>query len=449
MSLYISSYNPSFKGENTKKNDDYQQKSLSISPQLSRDKVEISSKKEDKSSKGGMSKTSKFCLYYALSTLVTSAAAVAYMVGRNPAKAAKVLKGNSEMETAYKKAQDLIKKMENEGKFKNGYDEVLNVFKEPKYKANIYEHLEQVSNILEKDGNAPKNVKKSIETITKNLKMHYEEIEKNLESGKEITENMSKKFVEDNKTDFKNISKYIQNKRTQNPVDFSLANLEGYFSDIFLESSLGINPSIKACPEGILPKDGVFYHGTRKNKNIYEKGFSPYSSRQVETSARELGAGVYVTPDVNVAAGFSSLGGTIIPVKLNGGKVALVTENSHKALLDKLYDYLGKSINKESFESLSNVDKNAFMESFIQKVFKDAGYDAAYVPRGIKYTGLVDLTPDINEVIGRNQSQLVVFTPENLEIIPRTLKERFYDIKPKINAFVAQIKYQMAHPYGF
>src|SRR5574344_36306 len=138
MSLYISSYNPSFKGENTKKNDDYQQKSLSISPQLSRDKVEISSKKEDKSSKGGMSKTSKFCLYYALSALVSSAAAVAYMVGRNPAKAAKVLKGNSTMEPAYKKAQEMIKEIsEKQGEFRTSYDDVLNVFKEPKYKANI------------------------------------------------------------------------------------------------------------------------------------------------------------------------------------------------------------------------------------------------------------------------------------------------------------------------
>ena len=57
----------------------------------------------------------------------------------------------------------------------------------------------------------------------------------------------------------------------------------------------------------------------------------------------------------------------------------------------------------------------------------------------------LSFSPDINEVLGRNQSQIVVFSPEKLEIVDRTLKERICDLKDKFSAIIAQLKYQRTH----
>ena len=42
----------------------------------------------------------------------------------------------------------------------------------------------------------------------------------------------------------------------------------------------------------------------------------------------------------------------------------------------------------------------------------------------------------MNQVIGAKQRQVVIFTPEKLEIAPRTFKERVSDLKEKFDSFV-------------
>ena len=82
--------------------------------------------------------------------------------------------------------------------------------------------------------------------------------------------------------------------------------------------------------------------------------------------------------------------------------------------------------------------QNATKECLIQKVFQKAGYDAAYLPKGVKSDGGLSnlFNTDMNQVIGAKQRQVVIFTPEKLEIAPRTFKERVSDLKEKFDSFV-------------
>ena len=99
----------------------------------------------------------------------------------------------------------------------------------------------------------------------------------------------------------------------------------------------------------------------------------------------------------------------------------------------------------DEFKRLPQEEQNTMVECIVNKIFTQAGYDAAYIPKGVKGGGIMAfLMPDINKVIGRNQQQVVVFKPENLEIVSRSFSERVNDISDKFNtlrhAIVASIK---------
>ena len=87
-------------------------------------------------------------------------------------------------------------------------------------------------------------------------------------------------------------------------------------------------------------------------------------------------------------------------------------------------------------------------ESIIRHIFKEAGYDAVYSPKGLKTGGGVFdfMNPNINDVIGTNQSQVAIFSPEKLEITSRSFKERLGDLKEKYSALKASMQYQKEHP---
>ena len=209
---------------------------------------------------------------------------------------------------------------------------------------------------------------------------------------------------------------------------------------------------IAECPKELLPNDGVFYHGTSKAKKVYETGFTPFASNQLANSGRELGAGIYVAPDTRVAAAFSGLTGNIIPVKLAAGsKIALVTEDIHKLFFDNAMKLIAERYPVEELNKLVPEVKHAVIECTMRNLFKQAGYDAAYIPKGVKAGGGLFnfMTPDINKVIGVDQKQLVIFSPEKLEIVPRTFIQRVGDLKDKLAAFISAFKYGFQHPLGF
>jgi len=107
--------------------------SIKVPEQLP-DTVELSTKK---------SKRKKVGIAVALSTLATAALALACMIGRNPAKAAKVLKGSSKIiDDVYirgnKLADDVINQ---QGKFNTSVDDLLKIFKKPEHKTKLHKDI--------------------------------------------------------------------------------------------------------------------------------------------------------------------------------------------------------------------------------------------------------------------------------------------------------------------
>ena len=68
------------------------------------------------------------------------------------------------------------------------------------------------------------------------------------------------------------------------------------------------------------------------------------------------------------------------------------------------------------------------------------------------YTGLniaAILSPDVNELIGRNQKQLVVFSPEKIKIVSRSFTERVNDLAAKFKTFKDMFVYGFKNPSLF
>ena len=202
-----------------------------------------------------------------------------------------------------------------------------------------------------------------------------------------------------------------------------------------------------------MPQDNIFYHGTLNGKKIYKNGFTPFVSRQLGKSPRELGAGIYTAPDIRVAASFSDLIGDIIPIKLQeDAKIALVDENSYSAFMADVGKFITERLGQETFEQLPKETQNAVIECAVRKMFLDLGYDAAYIPKGVRSGGGllgIIFNPDINKVIGTNQKQVVIFSSEKTQIQPRGLKARLGDLKYKFDANKAKLNWAKDHPFGF
>ena len=405
--------------------------------------------------KVNISKTStrkKVGIGLAIAGLVYTAGILAYSIGRNPAKAAKALKGNENIVTqAYEQGQKIAEEiMTKEGSFKTTIESVMQVFRKPPHKSNLSGKLEQLEKYI-KEKNIPEDsaLAKSVKKIKQNLDVHLSKQEQDLINGAERELDSGKKFIEQNKGDFEIISEHFNGAGFGTPEYSFLDNFRTY--NIY-ESDVALIDHIRECPAGVLPNDGIFYHGTTKAGKVYQSGMTPFVSNQLESYPRELGAGIYTTPDARVAASFSGILGTILPVRLaEGSKIAMVSEDAYKYYNQSLSKYIAERMTPEEIEKLPKDVKNATMECLTRKMFQHAGYDAAYIPKGVKGGGLFAglLNPNINEVIGANQSQVVVFSPEKLSVAPRSFKERVCDLKLKFEGLYAQLKWQHEHPFGF
>lgn len=378
-----------------------------------------------------------------------SAVALAVMIGRNPAKAAKVLKGNSEFTNEiYKEGNKLADELlHKEGSFKTTVNNFMTLFKPVEYKSAAHQNLADIEKYIQEHNLTPdKDTAKALKELKLELNKYTTNIEQELAQGKNI--DSSKKASEFTKTNEERINQIKSFFDKQDGIDNERQTLMFRLDDKY---NLQLKPNITECPKEILPQDGIFFHGTQKARKVYKNGFTNHASNQIETASRELGAGVYVTPDIGVASSFSGLFGNIIPVQMQQDtKIALVTENSHRAFFDTLNAFLGERMTAEEVKNIGAGKKNAMIECLTEKIFKQAGYDAAYIPKGVKGGGgLFDFTPNINEVIGKNQSQLIVYSPEKLEIAPRTFKERVSDVGEKFAALNRKMKYSDEHPLGF
>lgn len=413
----------------TKLNSSTKQKNISTnSLKFEHDKLELSTKEKYKKNA---------VLITASTGLTLSSLSLGIMIGRNPAKMAKVLHGNSTfINKAYEKgnkiADDILNKT---GDYKINLPTVLKIFEKPTYKTGLHADIAETESILAKNKIAQdKNTIRAFKLLKQTLNRHCNTVEQELLKGNKVNEKKRQElFSRVSKPYLSTINNFLENNLT-NSKDLQMK---------FKPSNAAMRSQLKSyiseCPQNALPTNGIFYHGTKKANKVYATGFNSYTSNQLSREQRELGAGVYVTPDVRVAAHFSGLNGDIIPIKLTkDSKIALVTEQSHRDLHRRLLPFSNERYPLKEFKKLPVEIQNATKECLIQKVFQKAGYDAAYLPKGVKSDGGLSnlFNTDMNQVIGAKQRQVVIFTPEKLEIAPRTFKERVSDLKEKFDSFV-------------
>lgn len=362
-------------------------------------------------------------------------------------KAVNEVRGTSKiLNPAYAEGERLVEEIfKKEGDFRTTVETLLSLFKPKEHKcylsiiiAKVEKYLSQIGECVEPE--LPVELAK----LKQNLAKYTKEAEGKIRTGEysKIKFDFAKKFEKDNKP----LADKIEELLNATDKRFWRASYDKpEFRDVkqpwfdLSQSGCIIFDSIEKCNLEDLSSNGIFYHGSPKPGKVLKEGFTPFTSKQLNKGARELGAGVYTTPDKKVAAFFAGLRGGIIPIKLdNNTNVAFVSEDAFIELSSIANKFIGERLPKKQIDKLPKEIKNAMFECFIRKVFLDAGYDAAYMQKAMRFGGIFNLdfllSPDINEVIGRNQSQLVIFSPEKIKILPRTFLEKIRDIKLKIES---------------
>lgn len=423
-----------------------------LSNKESKDVAEFSTKKDTKNNK-----LKKFAKHMLIAQAAAAAVLIAISIGRNPAKAAKVLRGTSNIvQPAYNKGAELLDGlMAKAGNFETSFDDILQMFKPEKNSTKLADALDDVEALIKKSGAEPDaKIMDAISSLRENLKKFTGEIQESLVKGESVSVYDKTREFEVSNSKTAGIIKDFLNDFRYDKMDFAsryseegnaVHELENTFGYKF-SSAIKLKTIVPECPEDVLDITQTFYHGTTNSSKVYKNGFTPYVSNQLTRAPREIGAGVYTTPDKRVASSFAQFAGNIIPVKLDAdAKVAFMDENNYRNFTYKIHEFLNERMSRSALDALPKDEKNAMMELLYQKAFKDAGYDAVYVPKGV-HTGLNLFGGNINEMCGVNQSQLVIFSPEKLEIVSMGLKERLSDVGTKFKALMQSIKYVQDHP---
>lgn len=176
------------------------------------------------------------------------------------------------------------------------------------------------------------------------------------------------------------------------------------------------NPKIAELSKDILHDGQVFYHGTKHQRAIAKNGFNLTPKiGQARFGARELGEGVYITPDKKVAAHYAGLRGGILPLDVKLNKVAAINQD-HQA---KIIMELGLNM------SNGRAYTPAEMELLIKELFKRNGFNAAYTREAIGQNILMlQNAKMVDDIIGAKQAQLCVFDTKDIRILEKTFKDR-------------------------
>ena len=103
------------------------------------------------------------------------------------------------------------------------------------------------------------------------------------------------------------------------------------------------NPKIVELSKDILHDGQVFYHGTKHQRAIAKNGFNLTPKiGQARFGARELGEGVYITPDKKVAAHYAGLRGGILPLDVKLNKVAAINQDHQAKIIMELLENLSE-----------------------------------------------------------------------------------------------------------
>ena len=175
--------------------------------------------------------------------------------------------------------------------------------------------------------------------------------------------------------------------------------------------------------KNVFGSNPIFYHGTKHQNSIARNGFRTKAGFFQRTfGSRELGDAVYLTPDREVAAFYAGLRGGILKTSVNELSSASVNNRQLSNMATAIRQELGSEVN---------------IEQVMKELFKRNGYNAAYSREGLS-VGL--FSEQIDPLIGKAQSQLAVYTPEDISILHKTLAERIGNTKLQFKAKYRKVK---------
>ena len=174
------------------------------------------------------------------------------------------------------------------------------------------------------------------------------------------------------------------------------------------------NEKIGEVSDKIIHKGQIFFHGTKKQNTIAKNGFHLIpKAKQAALASRELGLGVYLTPDKRVASTFAGLRGGILKLKADTKKVAAVNDDQMSKLSSVVRSKLGFNATPAKYELL------------VSELFKRNGYNAVYAREALGKNDLFSFNQRLVDALaGGKQSQLVVLNPEDITILNKSFKEK-------------------------
>lgn len=175
------------------------------------------------------------------------------------------------------------------------------------------------------------------------------------------------------------------------------------------------NPKIVELSKDILHDGQVFYHGTKHQRSIARNGFNLIPKKsQATVAARELGEGVYITPDKKVAAHYAGLRGGILPLDVKLNKVAAINQDQQTNIIAEL------GLNASGGRAYTPAE----VELLMKELFKRNGFNAAYTREAIGQNILMlQNSKMVDDIIGAKQAQLCVFDAADIRILEKTFKD--------------------------
>ena len=269
----------------------------------------------------------------------------------------------------------------------------------------------------------PEDVAKALQILSRRGKVFSQKMNEALSKGlnPQNQDKYTQKFVKINQKEFDLIKNFIEQLPPQDKTKFKLLyNFESMSSKVLYDER------IYKASNNVVKRNQTFYHGTKAQNEILEKGFSTQSGQPF--FAREIGEAVYLTPRKKVASFFAGIRGAILKLRVNTKNVAAINDAQQTKIVLEILENSG----------LKSSDlANPFVKELIMKnLFTRNGYNAVYSSRA--------LTPNIggcsplqwfvrsnqtmvNALTGGKQSQLAVFDPKDITILKKTTGEKIKD----------------------
>ena len=347
---------------------------------------------------------------------------------------------SAEMDKIYEEASLFVEKIPKEN-FTKAVNSIFRTTKEPNAALSRLAELRKCAEELD----CPQEIKDAIIRIEKETQEFVKRAETfSTKSRYELFEENTRfhqKFI----FDFDKIERYFRRKMEVTNYD------DKYYNTWRIATGCNyVNPvefKIEELPKGILPENGVFYHGTTKGHKVAKEGLSPFRSRQIGKNPREFGAGIYLTPDKSIASYFARIFGRIIPIKADIKHTAFVEDVGFGQLA---YESL-KIAQKTGLEIANTSKQNiAIRELIVNRLFREAGFDSVYTANGMS-SGL--FVRSIDDFIGKPQSQLVVFNPKNITIdkkkkLSQKISDELLQIKTAITSTASTCKTIFNDPFS-